>query len=72
MANKGIPIEIAPCKDNKGYPLAQLIDVYGLDIRCLKRGVWKHPGRWVLAGEWHGRHYVDYIAQRLAEHEARK
>jgi hypothetical protein len=40
-----------------------LIDYYGLDIRCLGRG------RWILAGEWFGRVYVDYVAQRLTASE---
>lgn len=69
MANKGVPVDIAPSQfggRNKGSVVRQLTDIYGLDLRCIR------PGRWVLAGEWFGRHYVDYIAERLAEHDARK
>lgn len=41
--------------------LSQLIDVYGLDIRNIKAGCW------ILAGEWFGRKYVDYIAQKMEQ-----
>jgi len=57
MSNKGVTIDI-----NLGYlpgHLYQLMDYYGLDIRMIKRG------RWVLAGEWFGTTYVDYIADRI-------
>ena len=49
--------------------MAALIDVYGLDIRSRS-----HPGAWgtgssereyILAGEWFGKVYVDYIAEQL-------
>ena len=51
--------------------IRQLRDFYGLDIRDL--GEAKRPGgkvgghgphRWILAGEWFGRDYRDYIAER--------
>ncbi len=49
--------------------IEDLRDFYGLDIRCLNckgagRGRGSQPGRWVLAGEWFGKNYVDYIAQK--------
>lgn len=52
---------------NNGRTLDHLRDTYGLDVRCRKLGV---PGRphggtrsqWLLAGEWHGRVYLDYVA----------
>lgn len=70
MANKGIPLDISlttafGSKGGSGYRLAQLRDSYGLDIRCLGYG------RWVLAGEWFGPTYIDYIADRLAEADRR-
>src|SRR5882672_1027113 len=49
----------------------QLRYFYGLDIRNLGatsrngRGKGRGPSRWVLAGEWIGPKYVDYIAERL-------
>ena len=52
-----------------------LRDFYGLDIRNLggnERGRKKGGSRWVLAGEWFGSRYVDYIAkdkQKLAKIE---
>jgi len=52
-----------------------LRDFYGLDIRNLggnERGRKKGGSRWILAGEWFGSRYVDYIAknkQKLAKVE---
>lgn len=40
-----------------GNTLQRLQNDYGLDIRKIKRG------SWVLAGEWNGSIYIDYIAQ---------
>lgn len=44
-----------------GATLSQLRDFYGLDIRNLGYR------RWILAGEWFGATYVDYVAERQAE-----
>lgn len=56
--NKGLPVEFFHSgKDNSS--LIKLIDFYGLDIRCISRG------KWVLAGEWFGKVYVDYIAEHI-------
>lgn len=63
MANKGGLIDLA-VSQHKGAvnsgDLDQLRNYYGLDIR--------HMGyrRWVLAGEWFGKVYVDYVAERIA------
>lgn len=38
--------------------LQYLKDFYGIDIRCLKYGLW------VFAGEWVNGTYVDHIARR--------
>ena len=59
QANKGIPIEFRADVHNPRI-MASLIDFYGLDIR--------HAGRksqYILAGEWIGKVYIDYIAERL-------
>jgi hypothetical protein len=62
-ANEGIPIRAKFTRCDRGS-MSALQDSYGLDIRCLRRG----PGStWVLAGEWFGSEYVDYIAQRITE-----
>lgn len=67
QANKGLPIDIyLACFEGvkpgvAGANIEQLQDFYGLDIRKIKYG------RWVLAGEWFGKVYVDYIADRLRE-----
>lgn len=61
MANKGVPIEIT---FRGSVQLYYLTDFYGLDIRKV------HNGLWVLAGEWFGRAYVDYIAEVLEEDDA--
>lgn len=68
MANKGIPIEEHLTRfggaDGNGQEIEQLRNFYGLDIRRLAYG------RWVLAGEWFGRVYHDYIADRINEGRA--
>jgi len=69
QANKGRPVEFQigmfgpdPNAINK------LMDFYGLDIRRIRSGS-SRVGRvstWVLAGEWFGRVYVDYVADHVA------
>jgi hypothetical protein len=68
-ANEGLPIELNVASKFRGNCCAaseQLQSIYGLDIRCLypKCGHRK-VSIWVLAGEWFGMDYVDYIARRL-------
>lgn len=61
----------------RGNQIEQLRDFYGLDIRNLGatsrngRGQGRGPSRWVLAGEWIGPRYVDYIAERLKKETRR-
>lgn len=70
--SKGVPIDIplATFEGTTGHGrlIADLRDYYGLDIRMIAYG------RWVLAGEWFGKVYVDYIVEHLAklEREARQ
>lgn len=54
LQNRGVPISFVT--DKHGAVVRQLTDYYGLDIRNIE------PGKWVLAGEWIGKNYVDYIA----------
>lgn len=66
--NKGIVIEGAVTRfDNSRYSLSpaieQLRNFYGMDIRKLGYK------RWVLAGEWFGTTYRDYMADRFSEGE---
>jgi len=44
--------------------IGQLMDFYGLDIRKIHPR--KHDALYVLAGEWFGSHYSDYVA---AQHD---
>lgn len=65
MASKGLPVEVNLSRmfnsngGADGRRIQDLRDYYGLDIRKLSNG------RWVLAGEWFGKTYVDYIADRI-------
>lgn len=59
ISQKGVPIA---WKRKRGDTnIDRLKDIYGLDIRCLRQGLW------VLAGEWFGSTYVDYIADRIGK-----
>lgn len=44
---------------NMHFDIERLVDTYGLDVR--KMG---HGGGLILAGEWFGKVYVDYIVER--------
>jgi hypothetical protein len=59
-ANEGVPLKLTISRNDRAK-ITALQDVYGLDIRCVRYGTW------VLAGEWFGSRYVDYIAQRITE-----
>jgi hypothetical protein len=71
-ANKGVTVEFQFDKFGGDNNLInKLTDFYGLDIRRIRNGS-ARVGRvstWVLAGEWFGRVYVDYIAERAATHD---
>ena len=54
MSRKGQIVEFS--HDAQGRRLEDLRDYYGLDIRRVSRG------KWVLAGEWFGRTYLDYVS----------
>jgi hypothetical protein len=61
QASKGRVIDYS--SPNNDRLLADLTDYYGLDIRRVARC------KWVLAGEWFGRAYLDYLAEHLASQE---
>src|SRR5882762_9313596 len=65
MISKGIPVEVTLChfegRNGTATMVEQLRSFYGLDIRKIQ------SGKWVLAGEWFGKTYRDYIADRIAE-----
>lgn len=63
--NKGLPINWQSDRHNPRVVTA-LIDFYGLDIRQLQKGGKWQPSIYVLAGEWFGSEYRDYIAERIA------
>lgn len=65
QSRRGLPIEIPITRVFPISSIAQLTDFYGLDIRRLGPGY----KRWILAGEWFGLEYRDYIAARLQEAE---
>ena len=73
--NKGVPIHGCAAEIFGGphsrRAISDLRDYYGLDIRCVDRGGGRarRGAKWVLAGEWFGRVYVDYIAERLSSSE---
>jgi hypothetical protein len=60
--NRGRVIHFAASTGN-GRPICDLIEYYGLDIRRIARC------KWVLAGEWFGLHYRDYISEHLTSEE---
>lgn len=66
--NKGRPVEIESTKKAPiGPQLVQLENIYGLDVRHVRNGS-SRTGRkstYLLAGEWFGRVYVDYVAERI-------
>lgn len=63
--NKGLPVQVAVKSTLPnaftGVRLEQLRSRYGLDIRRLR------TKEWVLVGEWDGRVYIDYIAERMSK-----
>ena len=60
-ANRGKIMNITFGNSNNGRMIARLIDEYGCDIRCLKRGGNTKPSKWVFAGEWIDGKYVSYF-----------
>ena len=68
-ARKGLPVELAGNPIRRNNHIRLLTDFYGLDIRLVQRSDKRvaRPPLHVLAGEWFGRVYVDYIAERIEE-----
>ena len=64
QANKGKPVELG---DVRPWEIIPLEDFYGLDIRKVGRKSFKTgaPSLHLLAGEWFGRVYIDYVAERM-------
>lgn len=57
-SHKGIPIRFIAPRPARTV-LTKLSDFYGMDVRRIRNGVY------VFAGEWFGKVYIDYIAERL-------
>lgn len=67
QANKGMPVAFQIGDYGTGpNTISMLTDFYGLDIRRLHNGSSRvgRRSQWILAGEWFGRVYVDYVAER--------
>lgn len=60
-AKPGMPIRFF-VDERKHACISQLQDFYGLDIRRVDRN---KRGMWILAGEWFGSRYRDYVEERL-------
>jgi hypothetical protein len=58
MAHKGEPISFSRDRHHP-FIIDRLVDTWGLDIRRIGKG------RYLLAGEWFGIEYVDYVALRF-------
>ena len=58
----GLPIRFNAGRSNDYIAFTQLRDFYGLDIRRVDRN---KQGMWILAGEWFGSRYRDYVEERL-------
>lgn len=69
MAHKGEPVEYMPSPHDRA--MVDLQDFYGLDIRRIRNGSSRvnRKSTYILAGEWFGRVYIDYIAERAATHD---
>jgi hypothetical protein len=80
---RGLPIDVNA--EQLGYynrvsfsaDVAKLRDFYGMDIilihRAVKgrpRGKGRIPSLYILAGEWFGREYQDYVAPRVLDKSA--
>lgn len=65
-ASKGALVDLTEIQHDT-TTMIQLTDIYGLDIRQIGRGYCRTGKRsiWVLAGEWFGKVYIDYIAEHL-------
>lgn len=62
MANRGSCVSLTIGKKHKGV-IEVLRSTYGLDVRAVRSG---HRG-YILVGEWCGRVYVDYLAEKIDE-----
>lgn len=67
QANRGLPVPMTGGHVEISNDVRAFNDFYGLDVRRVGRRnrLSNEPEIWVLAGEWFGRIYVDYIAERL-------
>ncbi len=63
FASKGEAISLSGVLGSQ-RAIADLTDYYGLDIRRVGRCLY------VLAGEWCGRAYIDYVAERFERETA--
>lgn len=65
QANKGAAVVVEYGGPALGCDVRCLTDFYGLDVRVARQGYRERRSTYILAGEWFGRVYIDYIAERL-------
>ncbi len=73
--NAGRPVDISPFVAEFGSSGAStarrdLEDFYGMDIRTARSGTGRRRGselQWLLAGEWFGLEYRDYVNDAIDE-----
>ncbi|SRR5260370_31476539 len=63
--NKGEVIELAFGRNTSSRIIPDLIDYHGFDLRCVKKGGPSCNSKWLLAGEWIGKIYIDYVVGGL-------
>jgi hypothetical protein len=56
--NKGKIVDFCATDTNGASRLSYLTDIYGLDIRRIRKN------KWCLVGEWFGKVYVDYTQEQ--------
>jgi hypothetical protein len=75
-SSPGVPVEVPPDLRTPVFHamLANLTDIYGLDIRLVRQGsTVRGPSIYVLAGIWNGKGYDDLLPpEQLANLRSRK
>lgn len=59
QSSKGAPVEFGCTSRRVNRGISDLTDYYGLDIRRVGYR------RCMLCGEWFGKVYIDYVAERM-------
>lgn len=67
MSQRGLVIEWKAQDHGESLIIDVLRYIYGLDIRLIRKGRNERKSQWLLAGEWDGKVYIDYVAERQGE-----